>query len=124
MSEIDKTRKRRAYFKGTITSNLNRLDRLLKPEGASPTLDGKLALTLINDVESALDSVNELSELICLELKETEMQEDISKTSDYVFEIRTKIYELKELLPKNSCKIVKEGEALVKLPLPTINLVF
>ena len=57
MGELDKIKKRRAYVKGTITTDLNRLDRLLQPVGAaSPTIDEKFARSLVGDVEDKLRS--------------------------------------------------------------------
>ena len=129
MGELDKIKKRRSYVKGTITSDLNRLGKLLEPAGAaSPSLDEKFARSLINDVEDKLRSYESFSELFCLELSDDdEISDEINQSSNYVFEIKSKLNHFSSLFPdkksSDSCSShCHVKEASVKLPLPTISL--
>ena len=90
MSEMDKTMESRAYVKGTITSDLEGLDRLLKTPGAESTLSKNLALSLITEVEDKLRLVDSLTETLCLELCEKEMLDEIENNFVCVFEVRAK----------------------------------
>ena len=123
MSEKDVLKRRRAYVKGTITGLFGRLEGQLKLADASPPISGNLALSLISDVEDKLKAVEEFTESICLFLEEQEMQDEIAKNCNYLFDVRTKVSKYKELFAsKVPSKVVNASEASVKLPLPKITL--
>ena len=122
MAEIVKLKQCRAYTKGTITSDLKRLDKFLKPDDAGAAISKSLALSIIANVENKLTTVDEFTEPICLELGEQEMLAEIEQNSDYTFDVRAKVSQFKDLFPENPSKVGHVNEASVKLPLPTISL--
>ena len=92
MSGVVKLKKRRAYVRGAITSTLNQLKVMFDPEAtASPS--ESLVLSLISDVEEKLETVDEFTEAICLELDDESMQEEVENNSKYMLSVKTQIFQ-------------------------------
>ena len=74
-------------------------------------------------MENKLKSVEEFTESICLSLGDEEMQSEISKNCNYLFEVKTKISQYRELVKsKVPPKVGNANEASVRLPLPKITI--
>ena len=114
-----KSKKQRAYVRGTITSTLNQLKEMFDPE---PTQS--LVLTLISDVEEKLKTVDEFTSAICFELDDEAMQEELENNSKYVLSVKTQICIYRDSFPnkgsQNNANV--ENCKTVKLPLPPITL--
>ena len=54
------------------------------PEAAASAPSETLVLLLISDVEETIETVDEFTEAICLELDDKLMQEDLENNSKYV----------------------------------------
>ena len=126
MSNVNKPERRQAYIKGIITSNLKRLESLVEPVGAGSVASENLVFSLITDIVDKLKTIEEFTEIICLELSDKEMQDEVEKNCSYVFDVRTKISKYKDLYPSkfsdSHVSVREENTPSVKLPLPPINL--
>ena len=121
MSDAAKSKRRRAYVRGTITSTLNQLKEIFDPEAtASPS--ESLVFSLISDVEEKLRTVDEFTSAVCFELDDESMQEEVENNSKYVLSVKTQIHMYRDSFPnkgsQNNANV--ENCKTVKLPLPPI----
>ena len=122
MTETSTLVRRRAYVKGLITQDINKINSLGDDQLNKPLLD-----EFINKIRSNLVTVEQFDTSIGEETEISELDAFLVSTRDYHFEIQKSLAELQlkhdRLFSDNRLQLQSEvSSKLVKLPLPPIQI--